>query len=490
MHAPTTPHEPLRLKASPLSRLGLALLCCTLITLAAPSVYAESHTSGIAVKPAVTSSSSDISVASADSSATPSSEASEAIESTASAPASEPAAAEDSAQSLLPSAETKGEGSAAVAASGSSGGSSYGTLTSGQKLGAGTPLGTQHKGELSGGGLSSPEGIIKWLLSTIAILGLIFACAYMLKRSRFVQRGAGPIVVESQIALGPKERVVQLKVGERHLLVGVTASSVNFLCDLTEKAPEPQAPAPQAPQAPQGYSAATPPVYPQSPAAGPLGADYAAYQERAFLQAMQQAEQERLHPSFGAAPQSGAMSPDYFVRPHYQGPAEPQGMRSVPPVPPQVYSSQGAVPAQSAGAYVPETPAAGVMQGLKAVEDEDLEPPFTREAIAPLYPEEEMGATAAQEAPASAVAKGSAYMDGAEERYAAAGSKERGAIGRRPRGRKTGRRSATAVDPSYMALPDDSVLKARAHRSKRERYLEEQSRQKDSFDAKVSSKAD
>ena len=108
-------------------------------------------------------------------------------------------------------------------------------LTSGQKLGTGTikSNSTNRQGELASGGLNSADGIIKWLLSTIAVLGVIFAFAYFLKRSRFVQRGAGTIVLENQIALGPKERVVQVKVGERHLLLGVTSNSVNLICDLT-----------------------------------------------------------------------------------------------------------------------------------------------------------------------------------------------------------------------------------------------------------------
>ena len=36
------------------------------------------------------------------------------------------------------------------------------------------------------------------------------------------------------MAVGPKERVVQLQVGKRHILLGVTANNVNFLMDLTE----------------------------------------------------------------------------------------------------------------------------------------------------------------------------------------------------------------------------------------------------------------
>lgn len=107
------------------------------------------------------------------------------------------------------------------------------SLRSGQRLGTGGVNTNKHQGELANGGLSSPEGIIKWLLSTVVVLGLIFAFAYMLKRSRFVQRGGGGIVLENQLAVGPRERVVQLRVGQRQLLLGVTSNNISFLCDLS-----------------------------------------------------------------------------------------------------------------------------------------------------------------------------------------------------------------------------------------------------------------
>lgn len=107
------------------------------------------------------------------------------------------------------------------------------SLRSGQRLGIGGVNTNKHQGELSNGGLNSPEGIIKWLLSTVVVLGLIFAFAYMLKRSRFVQRGNSGIVLENQLAVGPRERVVQLRVGQRQLLLGVTPNNISFLCDLS-----------------------------------------------------------------------------------------------------------------------------------------------------------------------------------------------------------------------------------------------------------------
>ena len=92
----------------------------------------------------------------------------------------------------------------------------------------------KRSGPLAENNLSTAGGIIKWLLSTIAILGVIVLFAFLLKRSRLVQRSVGPMCLEAQMAVGPKERVVQLQVGKRHILLGVTANNVNFLMDLTE----------------------------------------------------------------------------------------------------------------------------------------------------------------------------------------------------------------------------------------------------------------
>lgn len=92
----------------------------------------------------------------------------------------------------------------------------------------------KRSGPLAENNLSTAGGIIKWLLSTIAILGVIVLFAFLLKKSRLVQRSVGPMCLEAQMAVGSKERVVQLQVGKRHILLGVTANNVNFLMDLTE----------------------------------------------------------------------------------------------------------------------------------------------------------------------------------------------------------------------------------------------------------------
>lgn len=90
----------------------------------------------------------------------------------------------------------------------------------------------KRSGSLAEGGLNTTSGIIQWLLSTISVLGIIFILAFLIKKSRFVQRSGSSIRLETQMALGPKERIVQVRVGDRHLLLGVTPSNINLILEL------------------------------------------------------------------------------------------------------------------------------------------------------------------------------------------------------------------------------------------------------------------
>ena len=157
---------------------------------------------------------------------------------TASTTTTQPASDKDSATSTA----------STTAASTASTGTFADNSSSGTKLGSASfgslgQSGTNHKGVLADGGLTSPGGIAKWLLSTIVVLGFIFLVGYWLKRSRFVRGATSTMQLETQISLGPKERIVQMRVGERHLLLGVTAHNINLLLDLNA----PTAPAPVVP---------------------------------------------------------------------------------------------------------------------------------------------------------------------------------------------------------------------------------------------------
>lgn len=403
-------------------------------------------------------------------------------------------------------------------------------LTSGQKLGTGTikSNSTNRQGELASGGLNSADGIIKWLLSTIVVLGVIFAFAYFLKRSRFVQRGAGPIVLENQIALGPKERVVQVKVGERHLLLGVTSNSVNLICDLTAldaknaagAASVDAASAAAASVAPAASAAASaaagnaPLMAGMNPAAPmpvqrnglspAMGADYAVYHQPSpypyasypYPPQAPQAPYAAHAPHDAQAPQAAQQGAPLA------GGVGPNGVQfpAQAPVMPMPSPMSSPVPASLTGS-------APIMQGMTAVEEEDEEPQFSRAGLPPLFPEDEPNyakisppqpqpplmsagqvpagpvaaapamATPAAVAPAAALASDGEDTSLALQQNAvsAKSSKRSGAVRRNRNSRKSTRRlsTGTVLGANITAPPDDSVLRARAARAQRDRHLAE-----------------
>ena len=409
-------------------------------------------------------------------------------------------------------------------------------LTSGQKLGTGTikSNSTNHQGELASGGLNSADGIIKWLLSTIAVLGVIFAFAYFLKRSRFVQRGAGTIVLENQIALGPKERVVQVKVGERHLLLGVTSNSVNLICDLTAldaknaagaasvdaasaaaasvaSAASAAAAAAAAGNAPlmAGMNPAAPMPVQRNGLSPAMGADYAVYHQPSpypyasypYPPQAPQAPYAAHAPHDAQAPQAAQQGAPLA------GGVGPNGVQfpAQAPVMPMPSPMSSPVPASLAGS-------APIMQGMTAVEEEDEEPQFSRAGLPPLFPEDEPNyakisppqpqpplmsagqvpagpvaaapvaaapamATPAAVAPAAALASDGEDTSLALQQNAvsAKSSKRSGAVRRNRNSRKSTRRlsTGTVLGANITAPPDDSVLRARAARAQRDRHLAE-----------------
>lgn len=403
-------------------------------------------------------------------------------------------------------------------------------LTSGQKLGTGTikSSSSNHQGELASGGLNSADGIIKWLLSTIAVLGVIFAFAYFLKRSRFVQRGAGPIVLENQIALGPKERVVQVKVGERHLLLGVTSNSVNLICDLTaldaknaagaasvDAASAAAASVASAASAAASAAAGNAPLMAGMNPAAPMpvqrnglspamGADYAVYhQPSPYPYASYPYPPQVPQAPYAAHATHDAQAPQAAQQgAPLAGGVGPNGVQfpAQAPVMPMPSPMSSPVPASLAGS-------APIMQGMTAVEEEDEEPQFSRAGLPPLFPEDEPNyakisppqpqpplmsagqvpagpvaaapamATPAAVAPAAALASDGEDTSLAPQQNAvsAKSSKRSGAVRRNRNSRKSTRRlsTGTVLGANITAPPDDSVLRARAARAQRDRHLAE-----------------
>jgi flagellar protein FliO/FliZ len=71
-------------------------------------------------------------------------------------------------------------------------------------------------------------------LSLVAIVALILAISWALKRLKLAgPRGSGGMSVIDQLNLGPRERVVLIRVGESQVLVGVGASGLVALTPLT-----------------------------------------------------------------------------------------------------------------------------------------------------------------------------------------------------------------------------------------------------------------
>jgi len=61
-------------------------------------------------------------------------------------------------------------------------------------------------------------------LSLLAIVALIVAVSWVLKRLKMAgPRGRGEIAVVDELGLGPRERIVLLRVGEAQVLVGIGA---------------------------------------------------------------------------------------------------------------------------------------------------------------------------------------------------------------------------------------------------------------------------
>lgn len=86
------------------------------------------------------------------------------------------------------------------------------------------------------------SGLASWLLSCALVIGLILALGWLLKKTRLNTRlnGSGLKVVTS-LALGYKERLLVVQVGQQQLLIGATPQQISLLCQLDEPL-EPGAP--------------------------------------------------------------------------------------------------------------------------------------------------------------------------------------------------------------------------------------------------------
>ncbi len=79
----------------------------------------------------------------------------------------------------------------------------------------------------------SVSSLAQLTLSLVAILALIFAISWALKRFKLAgPRGRGDIRVLDELAIGPRERILLIRVGDTQVLVGVAAAGMVALTPL------------------------------------------------------------------------------------------------------------------------------------------------------------------------------------------------------------------------------------------------------------------
>ena len=95
--------------------------------------------------------------------------------------------------------------------------------------------------------MPAAAGLGQTALSLALVLGAIFALAWLLRRIQGLRsNGAGALQLQAGLQVGPKERVLWIRAGETHLLIGVAAGQVRTLhvFDQPPASTEPAAPLP------------------------------------------------------------------------------------------------------------------------------------------------------------------------------------------------------------------------------------------------------
>ena len=93
-------------------------------------------------------------------------------------------------------------------------------------LGAAAAAATTTSPARNGVDFSAIAGMFGGLL---VVLMIIIALAYGLKKLNLTSNSSSAIKVQAQTAMGPKERLVLVAVGEQQYLLGVTAQQVSLI---------------------------------------------------------------------------------------------------------------------------------------------------------------------------------------------------------------------------------------------------------------------
>lgn len=77
---------------------------------------------------------------------------------------------------------------------------------------------------------SEPQVVAQLVGSTLFVVAFIFVLAWVAKRMRWQPRSThGSLEVVAEFAIGARERVVLLRVGDRQALIGVGAGAISSL---------------------------------------------------------------------------------------------------------------------------------------------------------------------------------------------------------------------------------------------------------------------
>lgn len=101
--------------------------------------------------------------------------------------------------------------------------------------------------DAAGAGLS-PGTYIQATLALLLIVGLLFGAAWMARKvSGGKLFGQGNLRVVSGVALGPRERIVLVEIGETWLVVGIVPGQIRTLHEMPKGATAPEATSPTHP---------------------------------------------------------------------------------------------------------------------------------------------------------------------------------------------------------------------------------------------------
>ena len=81
-----------------------------------------------------------------------------------------------------------------------------------------------------------PDGLASVSLALVVLAALLWGALWALRRARpnYAVWGPGDCTIIRSLALGPRERLLVVRVGTRHLVVGVGSAAISLLCELDE----------------------------------------------------------------------------------------------------------------------------------------------------------------------------------------------------------------------------------------------------------------